>query len=172
MSSYGWGVQLLRTVNPGRQRNIRTLTVAKKNKKQLRWSNDLTMSRLKRTINSTATNKRFRLTCPNHGRLAQGECHGNQGEGGEVHGPRSPFLPDGTISSIHSVAVVRRPGWAVNVGYGGRYPLTDSQPTTGTRLNLLRGDRQKGTPLETALPLSRRLSLMGHLCLSVAMHKT
>lgn len=119
--------------------------------------------------NSEQTN---RLTCPNHGRLAQGEHHSNQDEGWDVHAPWSPFLPEGTISSIHSVAVVCQPAWAVSVGCAGGYPLTESQPKRGTRLNLLRDNRQKGTPLEKSRPLSRRLSLMTYLCLSKLMHKT
>lgn len=69
-----------------------------------------------KTIIITSTDKGNRLTCPNHGRLAHNERHGYQGEGWEVHAPRSPFLPKGTISNIHSLAVVSRPGWAVNVG--------------------------------------------------------
>lgn len=105
------------------------------------------------------TNKKWKicLTCLNHSCLAQGERHGYQGEGGEVHAPWSPFLPEGTSSNIHSVAVVLRPGSAVNVGYGGSYPLTESQPTRGARLTLLWGNRQKSTPLETSLPFSGNL---------------
>lgn len=111
---------------------------------------------------------RCRLTCPNHGRLAHGERHGHQGKGWEIHAPWSPFLPEGTGSSIHCVAVICQPAWALGVGCAGRYPLTESQPKRGTRLNLLRGNGQKGTPLETSLPLSRRLSWMGYLLV----HKT
>lgn len=141
-------------------------------RKHFRWSTNLEKRyRLKRSMNATMK-KRNRLTCPNHGRLAHGERHGYQGEGWEVHAPWSPFLPEGTISSIHSVAVVCQPAWAVSVGCAVSYPLTESQPKRGTRLNLLRGNRQKGTPLETSVPLSRRLSLMTYLWLSTLMHKT
>lgn len=61
---------------------------------------------------------------------------------------------------------LRRFDWAVNAGWGGCYPVTESQPWSGARLNLPRGSRQKGTPLETSSPFSRRLSLMRNQCLS------
>lgn len=75
------------------------------------------------------------LTCPDQGCLAQAEYDGYQSEGGEVHAPWSPLLPKGTVSSIHYVAVASRPARAGCAGCVGSYPLTESQSTTGTRLD-------------------------------------